>query len=132
MKLPRALSEIEETFALQLRTDPTMAGFVRQYQPLPPPRRIRLDFAYPVVRFGIEVDGAVHRTKEHFHGDRQRDLDLAVAGWFVVRLSRPLVFSGKGLDACRTILQRMVRTQRPLMEVGPRGMRIVDPERPCA
>jgi hypothetical protein len=48
----------------------------------------QVDAAYPALRFAIELDSrAFHLSEEAFEVDRQRDADLARAGWLVRRFT---------------------------------------------
>lgn len=48
----------------------------------------RIDFAYPMNRIGIEVDGhEFHKTKEQRSRDAKRDRDLTAAGWKIIRFT---------------------------------------------
>jgi hypothetical protein len=50
-----------------------------------PDRRYRLDFAFPELRFAIEVDGwSAHFAPEQQRHDNQRSNALARAGWTVL------------------------------------------------
>ena len=47
-----------------------------------------VDFHWPTQRLIVETDGrATHGHALAFHTDRQRDLDLGLAGWHVLRLT---------------------------------------------
>jgi very-short-patch-repair endonuclease len=51
-------------------------------------RVLVLDFAWPVDRVGLEVDGwRPHATRRAFDGDRLRDLVAIHAGWTVLRIT---------------------------------------------
>jgi len=51
-------------------------------------RRYRIDLAYPEHRIAIEYDGfKEHTTPERFARDRQRQNDLVLHGWVVLRFS---------------------------------------------
>lgn len=51
-------------------------------------RRYRIDLAYPEQRIAIEYDGfKEHTTPEQFARDRQRQNDLVLHGWVVLRFS---------------------------------------------
>ena len=59
---------------------------VHQYdvEPLP----YRLDFAVPMLKIGIELDGyTYHSSREVFTSDRQRQRELETAGWRVAHFS---------------------------------------------
>lgn len=56
------------------------------YRPLPD-RRFELDFADPVLKLGIEVDGWQYHGKHKagYARDREKDRLLTLAGWRVLR-----------------------------------------------
>lgn len=68
--------------------------------PLPPPlpqhavvgasgRQYRADFAWDGLRLIVETDGrAAHDRSSSFDSDRERDADLAAAGWLTLRVTR--------------------------------------------
>ena len=50
--------------------------------------RYQVDFHWPAARLIVETDGReTHDTPHQFEEDRRRDLELALAGWRVVRIS---------------------------------------------
>ena len=68
----------------------------------------RVDFAYPTQRVVIEADGRRHHTALiDAEADRWRDLELASAGWIVVRVTWRQLQTDPG---------RFVRTLRTLLE----------------
>lgn len=53
-----------------------------------PGRFAHPDIAFEALLLAIEIDGYEHHgTRVAFHGDRERDLDLAALGWQVVRVA---------------------------------------------
>ena len=53
-----------------------------------PDKRVRIDHAYPDARLLIEVDSyAWHSDREAFEADRQRDNELQLLGWRVLRFT---------------------------------------------
>ena len=47
-----------------------------------------VDFHWPRAKLIVETDGAeTHATRTAFHRDRERDLDLELAEWHVIRIS---------------------------------------------
>jgi very-short-patch-repair endonuclease len=49
---------------------------------------VHIDFAYPELRLGIECDGyAWHMDREAFERDRQRDAELQLLGWKIIRVT---------------------------------------------
>jgi very-short-patch-repair endonuclease len=75
--------------------EPKMARLLRTYGFPPavfryrvPGVRAELDFAYPALRLGIEVDGyAVHGTPRAMTSDHERHRRLVAAGWSIVRFT---------------------------------------------
>lgn len=49
--------------------------------------RYRIDFAFPDVLVGIEVDGPHHHRPDVAHKDALRDCQLRRAGWLVLRVN---------------------------------------------
>lgn len=79
-------SSLERTFETLWHL---MAGpaYVREYEALPP-RRWRLDAAWPDLRIGVELDGGGwnrgrHHREEGFTNDCIKGNALALAGWTV-------------------------------------------------
>jgi very-short-patch-repair endonuclease len=71
-----------------------------------PNRTYELDFALVEHRIDIEVDGwAHHSSRRAFEADRERDAELAAAGWIVLRFTwhqvtrRPAWVAGRIADA---------------------------------
>lgn len=71
----------------------TFMDVIRMYN-LPYPRReypvgrYSLDFAYPIIKLGIELDGNQHYTKIGQLHDQQKDAFLKSCGWKVLRADR--------------------------------------------
>jgi very-short-patch-repair endonuclease len=82
-EVPLTRSELERRF-LQLVRDallptPITNGQVNGYE---------VDFHWPDAKLIVETDGhATHATPFAFHRDRDRDLDLRLAGWEVMRIT---------------------------------------------
>ncbi len=50
--------------------------------------RYRLDFAYPALRLGIELDGyAYHAGRANWRGDLRRRNDLVAHGWTLLHFT---------------------------------------------
>lgn len=60
-----------------------------------PGRKFELDFAWPDRRFGVEVDGMAHRTKERFKKDFEKHALAMIHGWRVLRVGGHDVRSGR-------------------------------------
>jgi len=82
---------------------PQLNGLVTQHK-VPP---YRIDFAIPGKKIGIEIDGyEYHSDKYSFTQDRQRERDLDLAGWRLIRFSGEEVFRYPDecvLDAARLV-----------------------------
>jgi len=51
----------------------------------------KLDFAFPKLKLDFEVDGQFHQIPEQLQHDKQRDYDLAMRGWTVIRFDSQTV-----------------------------------------
>lgn len=59
-----------------------------QYVVMVDSRRRRLDFAYPLIKYGIEADGwKDHGEQDRFESDRVRAAELEAQGWLVQRFT---------------------------------------------
>ncbi len=98
--LPKAVkpqvSEIEESFALQIAA-----------AKLPPPvrehfylvgSRSRLDFAWPPIKVGVEVQGVQHGIKGRFKADITKRAMGLLQGWRILEIGGDEVRSGKGIE----------------------------------
>lgn len=99
------MSAIAALFALHLRAD-KLPPPVPEYLPFPD-RKFRIDFAWPAVKFAVEVDGEVHRIKARFHSDIEKHALLAMDGWVLLRVGGREVRSGVAVMWTRTMLARL-------------------------
>ena len=88
---------------------------IRMYH-LPFPRReypvgrYSIDFAYPIVKLGIELDGNQHFTKKGQLHDKQKDEFLGSHGWKILRADRNTFHTPAFVRLIRkTINQRLRR-----------------------
>lgn len=80
-------SALEREVLAQLRNS-KMPKPIPQYKIRANGKSYRLDFAYPELRVGIEVDGfTYHRERINFDRDRQRDNDLRQIGWTIIHFT---------------------------------------------
>ena len=80
---PPTRSELERRFLSLIRTaslpSPITNGHVNGYE---------VDFHWPARKLIVETDGrATHDNPFAFERDRQRDLELSLAGWTVIRIT---------------------------------------------
>ena len=73
---------------------------IREFPFAKPQRAFRADLAFPALRLLVEVDGSVHRIKERFRGDLERDqwIFLNLPTWRKLRVSPRQVRSGEALQ----------------------------------
>lgn len=96
-KIPAAKSEPEERFALAWKV---LGGprLEREYQ-FAPPRKWRFDFARPIEKIAVEIDGGIHEGAgrgRHLRQDGyEKDLEklntAALLGWRCLRLSPGMI-----------------------------------------
>ena len=65
-------------------------------------RKFRLDFAWPALKLGVEVEGGIYRGGGHTHvKDLKRDMEksnlLTLAGWRLLRFHGDQVRSGEAI-----------------------------------
>lgn len=84
----------EEEFAWQM--DRSGLSYLREFRFLAD-RRFRFDFAMLPQMIAVEVDGAVHRIRSRFDGDREKGNLALLAGWRVMHFSPAQVRSGEAL-----------------------------------
>ena len=76
-------------------------------------RRYRPDIAFLAQRVAIEYDGmAVHGTQDAFFHDRERDIDLQLAGWLVLRLTHRTLYDVQRLEVFLQQLRRCLDDRR--------------------
>lgn len=112
-RAPRAKSTAEETFALQCEANlHALPGRPhREYEfAKSVGRKWRIDFAWPDVKLGVEVEGLVvrrigkqlvttgrHAHPEGFREDARKYATAAILGWTLLRFERDMVTKGEAL-----------------------------------
>jgi very-short-patch-repair endonuclease len=107
-KLPKALSEGEETMARDLSA--YNIGYLREYQ-FAPPRRWKFDFALLSNSIAIECEGGVYGRGRHtrpkgFIADCEKYTEAAIKGFKVLRFTTDQITSGV---AIQTVLRALGR-----------------------
>jgi very-short-patch-repair endonuclease len=74
-----------------------------------PPRRWRLDLAWPELRLYVEIDGGAwsygrHNRAGGFLADLEKRNALALAGWRGLHVTPQQVARGEALELCRRLL----------------------------
>ena len=74
-----------------------------------------VDFYFPEVRLGIEVDGGYHRSRPRRSRDLLKESDLAAAGVTLLRVTNEEVFGDRGrlLAKLREAWRNAARSMRP-------------------
>ena len=91
--LRRAISELAEPPDVRSELERRFLALMRRSELAMPTTNLRVsghevDFCWPEQRLIVETDGRrTHGTPQAFERDRQRDLELARAGWQVLRIS---------------------------------------------
>ncbi|SAK62549.1 hypothetical protein AWB76_03266 [Caballeronia temeraria] len=111
-KTPTAPSALEEAFALQVRAAKLPAP-VREHR-FHPTRRWRFDFAWPVSRIAVEIEGGTwsggrHTRGSGFEADCIKYNAAAVLDWRVLRVTGSMVKDGSALAAVRQLLSETLR-----------------------
>jgi very-short-patch-repair endonuclease len=96
IKLPKALSKGEETFALHMKA--RGLNPVREFM-FAPSRKYRADFAFPEKKILIEIEGGTHMRGRHnrasgYEEDCIKQNLAAELGYFVLRFTTAMVMSG--------------------------------------
>lgn len=90
-KIPQPPSQGEETFALHCKIN----GLTPEREFIfAPPRRWRIDFAWPELKIAVEVESSVHRIKNRFAGDLEKYNELTKRGWRLFRYTRKMIETG--------------------------------------
>lgn len=93
--------QLEEALAIQM-TAARLPEWEIQYR-FAKPRRWALDFAWPVLKLAVEVEGAIwaggrHTRGSGFQKDVEKYNELAILGWSLLRVTSPMLLDGTGLD----------------------------------
>jgi len=77
-----------------------------------PRRRWRFDFAWPLHRIAVEVDGGIYCRGRHVRGagfekDAEKRNAAVMAGWRVLHFTPGMVKSGSAVQAIETLMRRI-------------------------
>lgn len=97
------VSKLERRFSQQLADNPDLPAHQRNYFFLPD-RDLELDYAWPLVKVAVEVQGQAHRIKGKFKRDIEKRALALLAGWRVLEVGGDEVRSGRALEWLRQLL----------------------------
>jgi very-short-patch-repair endonuclease len=80
-----------ETLFVQLVRRGGLPDPIRQYRLRLRGRLVRLDFAWPVLRLAVEIDGAATHGPDELPADLRRQNRILLDGWFILRYPWNLV-----------------------------------------
>ena len=104
------MSAIAAMLAVHMRAD--RLPIPEAEYPFLPDRRFRFDFAWPLLKFAVEVDGEVHRIKSRFHADIEKHALALLAGWRVLRVDGREIRSGVAVKWVGHMLERLQEAAR--------------------
>lgn len=79
-----------------------ISGWEREYQ-FHPTRRWRFDFAWPLKKIAVEIEGGVWSNGRHTRGsgfieDCRKYNEAVILGWRVIRVTTEMVRSGEAME----------------------------------
>lgn len=103
-------SPLEALFEQQLRYN-GIKNFSRELPFAAPARRWRLDFAWPDVRVGVEIQGGTWKGGRHtrgkgFESDTEKRNWAKFSDWTVLEFTSKMVKSGEALKLTLVMLER--------------------------
>jgi very-short-patch-repair endonuclease len=95
---PHPASNVEKALEAALATERWAVGrrWNQSYQSDPLSSPVRLDLLWPDERCVVELDGPEHCHPVHFEADRQRDVQLQLDGYAVLRFTNARVIHDVG------------------------------------
>lgn len=102
---PRRLGRVgsvgENLLEVMLKAE-RISGWEREYQ-FHPTRRWRFDFAWPLKKIAVEIEGGVWSNGRHTRGsgfieDCRKYNEAVILGWRVIRVTTEMVRSGEAME----------------------------------
>jgi very-short-patch-repair endonuclease len=87
-------------------------SYTREYK-FHPTRKWRFDYAWPDIKFAVEVEGGLYVMGRHSRGagyekDLEKYSEAMVLGWQVLRVSNKLINSGRALEITQMMIDRLI------------------------
>ncbi len=103
-----AMSDIEDLLERHIRLTGLPAP-AREYR-FHPRRRWRFDFAWPLYRVAVEVDGGIYSRGRHVRGsgfekDAEKRNAAVIAGWQVLHFTPRQIKSGSAVRLIETLMR---------------------------
>lgn len=70
-------------------------------------RRYKADYAWPIGKIALEVEGGAHTIKKRFEQDAERHNSLVLAGWRVIRVTGDMVRDGRALAVIKRAFEEL-------------------------
>ena len=105
-RVPKPPSQGEETFAFHCKVNKISP--TREY-PFHETRKWRIDFAWPDLKFAVEVESSVHRIRSRFASDLDKYNAMSMAGWKLLRYTRKMIESGQAINEVLEALAQLER-----------------------
>ena len=106
---PRSSLEVEFDLQMRAMKFPTWAPEYRFLEH----RKYRIDRAWPNVRFGVEIDGGVHKLESRFHSDREKHALALLEGWRILPVTSQHVRDGRAIAWAAELLFRALFPGEP-------------------
>ncbi len=103
------MSNLEDLLETHIRLSGIPAP-TREYR-FHPRRRWRFDFAWPLYKIAVEVDGGIYCRGRHVRGagferDAEKGNEAVLAGWRVLHFTPRHVKSGAAVQAIETLMRK--------------------------
>lgn len=112
---PHPASHVEQLLAKRLGSDPELRGLLGFNQTVQTVvgHSFKVDLLWEGGKLIVEVDGDEHRGRNHYTADRQRDYELMISGYLVLRISNDQVMSDceRVLEMIRNVVRFRRRSQ---------------------
>lgn len=116
-KRAKARSALELEFEAQLK-ERQITGWVTELAFAMPDRKWRLDFAWPGLKIGVEIQGGTWRGGRHtrgagFESDTEKRLYALKNGWRVLEFTSRMVKSGVAINTTESFLRFVINENTP-------------------
>jgi very-short-patch-repair endonuclease len=102
IKPPRERSQLEVRFEQQIAAHGLPAPVTEYFHITG--RDFRLDFAWPALRIGVEVQGGAHRVKARAAADIEKRALSLLAGWRVIEVDGAAVRDERGIQWLKQLM----------------------------